>query len=66
MEGIVKGLMVACIGLSCYSLAVWAPRGSILTRPASPEPVRASPGAGPGPHTRGPRYVFVGGFIGGK
>lgn len=61
-----KGLMVASLATTFGMMAIMAPSGAMLTTTASPERVERKPGVAPtGPHrTRGPRYVFIGGYYG--
>ena len=64
---IFKGLMAASLGVTFVMLTFMAPRGAMLTTAASPDKVERQAGATPGKHgTRGPRYVFIGGYYGGK
>ena len=63
---IFKALMAASIGVTFVSLSFFAPSGAGMTTSASPEKVQAQPGQGPERRTRGPRYVFIGGYRGGK
>lgn len=62
-----KGLMGVSIGATFFGLAFVAPSGALLTSSASPEKVERQAGGKPTKHgTRGPRYVFIGGYYGGK
>jgi hypothetical protein len=62
-----KGLMIGSLGVTFVMLAFMAPSGAMLTTSASPERVERKAGGKPGKHrTRGPRYVFIGGYYGGK
>ncbi len=62
---IMKALMGASIGLTFITLLFFAPRGWALTSSASQDKVERK--QDDGKHgTRGPRYVFLGGYYGGK
>ena len=59
--------MGASMGLTFLTLLFFAPRGWALTTSASPDKVERKPDDGRhGPTRTGPRYVFLGGYYGGK
>ena len=63
---LMKGLMGAALGVTFVTMLFFAPRGWALTSSASNERVERKPGASSAHGARGPRYVFIGGYFGGK
>jgi hypothetical protein len=62
MNLLLKGLMGASIGSTFFTMLFLAPSGAVLTSGASMDKVQRQAAAS----ARGPRYVFVGGYYGGK
>ena len=62
MDFLLKALMGASIGSTFFTMLFLAPSGAVLT--SGPELEKVKPQGAPG--ARGPRYVFVGGYYGGK
>ncbi len=65
MHTILKGLMAGVMGFSFLTLVFLAPSGALLTSSVNTDKVEPKGGA-TAPGSRGPRYVWVGGYYGGK
>ena len=62
---ILKGVMASVMGFSFMTLLFLAPGGWFLTSGVTTDKVQPKGGA-TAPGSRGPRYVWVGGYYGGK
>lgn len=65
MDTILKGIMAGVMGFSLITLLFLAPNGWFLTSSVNTDKVEPKGGV-TAPGTRGPRYIWVGGYYRGK